>query len=611
MKNKHILFGLFLFFTILASVPSTQAAGDDINYSISRYSIKATLNNQGLMHVTETLNYHFDDTANGIYRDIDFQNPDNPVSSGSSIQNIKVYELFPSGQTEKEFHLSQTALSNGVNGLYTKSITDKGVKLKIYSPARYTNKYFKIQYDIPDTVVQYNDTDDFFWQFIGTGWETSLNHVSIQVSLPKEVKGLRFFSHGSLSGHNTFIDDHTVLYTVSSLSEGSSVSLRLLFQPGSITSLSAYKHQQFNHLAELLRYEEALAKKSNTRRRNLPGSVTLAVLWPAFSIVLYILLARKYGRRVLPDPKGCTEPPFGFSPAFCEYASGYHTVSPNGITAELMNLVRKRYLLMDETARVDSKGKEKADYLFTKQTEASETDYPYEAFLIHWFLNEIGDGNCVSLYQIQQYSRKQSSQFAKEFEKFKSLLKKQTEELNYKTERTPAPWFGFLFFLFSTISGIMLAVLFYMYEFGISSCLSSLVVFLLCFAIRKPTEEFTVFKKRWVSYRKHLKKLSLSNVPHEDHYDLPYWEQTLVFMILFNHHKGGIKRLQTEYPSEAFSDPELTYLHSSGGGFHGLTSFSEGINSSVSSFTSTTGFSSGGGSGAGAAGGGGGGGGAF
>lgn len=597
-----------LFFLIFSTYG--VAANADINYSIDHYSIRASIDKIGGMDITEVLNYDFKDKANGIFRDLEYKNAENTLYSGSGISNLHIYELNQYQKIVRTYKLSNAQVKNGTQGVYTITPIDNGIRLKVFSPANYNKKYFMITYHVSNVVAKYRDTADFYWRFIGPKWESDLNDVSIIVSLPEASDKLRFFSHGPLSGTNSFMNYQTVKYYNANINAGDSVSLRLLF-PGDIAgNITGIKNINSDSLNATIASEESLAKKANVRRSNINASIALAILWPILCICIYIFLYKKHGTRPKQNLGIITTPPDNYGPAFTEYVNGYNAVGPHGITAEIMSLVWKKYAIIEEELPPKNLKSAKADSRVTLIKTNTNYEYPHEAFLVDWFFNKIGDGRSMSFDEIKKYSQKNSSTFNKDFVQFKKIIKDEALKLNLRKEKTIAYKGALLFFIFSTLTGGLLGVKYYMYEFLALSIISSLLVFLLSLVIKKPTLELAVYKEKWSSYKNYLKRISFNKSSDKASHDLEYWEQALIFMIIFGSYKDGIKRLQGEYSPEAFADTDLTYLHHSGGGYYGLNTFSTSVASSVANLSSTSGLA-GGGSSAGGAGGGGGGGGAF
>lgn len=600
---------------------STPTFASNIKYTITQYTIDADIQSNGGVDVTEYLSYKFNNTANGIFRDIDFINPANTLYSAQKIDGIAVYEAGLSDDDLTEYTLGVG--SNGSNGIFSVIKNPKGIRIKIYAHAKEEEKRFVIQYHLTNAVVKYRDCADFYWQFIGSTWENNLNKVSIVVTIPQAANSLRIFSHGPLSGNSKIVDSQTVQYTNNRVRAGTSVSLRMLFPTSIINNIAnTSKFLNVDKLSSILKSENDLAIKANQDRKNTAASIILAIIWPLLCILLFIFLYNRYGKTKKTFTGLMKDPPGNYGPAFTEYILNYNTVGPNGITAEIMNLFKKGYLSLEEdTPLMDSKNK-KSDYRIILSKNRPSYDYPHEEFLVNWFFNDIGDGITVTFEEIKKYSRKNSNLFNHSLREFKRIIKTEAEALGFKKNSTPAYKITLGFLIFSTICGLILVTTSQMYAFLISGIFNSLVLFFMSFVIKSSTPELAFEKEKWLSYKRYLKALSLKKSSSyrkplssrkgisskksliikqiTPEHNLSFWEDALLYTIIFGYSKGAIKQIKLGYPTEAYNDPALTFLHNGG-----IDSFSSCITSSLTNFSSTTGFGSGGSSSGGTGGGGG------
>ena len=147
-----IVFTLFFSATLYAS-----------GYRIDEYKIEANVNNDGSMDVTEYLKYYFEESMNGVFRDIlykytfaDQKNDMSPTSGryqASNVTNIRAYTSDSSFNNMTEANLnSSSSLSNGMRNVFSVTdVIDNGYrkKLKVYSPVSSESyKYIKYKYKI-------------------------------------------------------------------------------------------------------------------------------------------------------------------------------------------------------------------------------------------------------------------------------------------------------------------------------------------------------------------------------------------------------------------------------------------------------------------------------
>ena len=119
------------------------------NFYITNYDVKINVDKNKIAHVTEIIDTYFTNSSHGIYRTIPLK--------GNTVTNIHVSE------------------ENKI------SVEGDDKKIKIGNPDRYItgNHQYIISYD-------YNFTDnknEFYYNIIGTEWDTEIKRVSFSVTM--------------------------------------------------------------------------------------------------------------------------------------------------------------------------------------------------------------------------------------------------------------------------------------------------------------------------------------------------------------------------------------------------------------------------------------------
>lgn len=610
---KRIPVLILLCLIVFLAIPGTAKA-DNIDYSIPKYIVESSIREDGSMDVTETITYKFSDSANGIFREIEYTNnvsdkPNANLYTASDIQNISVYEI--KGDTKDAVEFKQGQATNGMNGIYSLEKTKYGIKIKIYSPVKNGNKIFIIKYTLSDVIVKHSDTAEVFWKVIGDRWESDLENVRVTVSLPQSGgNSIRVFSHGPLEGNSRIVDDKKVEYTINRINSGTSAEIRVLF-PVSLVPNSK-KIVSGAGLDKIMDYEAKVAELANQKRYYLRISIGLAIGWFLLSLIIFVALYLKYGRREKPDFEGMyiTSAPGDYGPAVATHVISYGYIGAKEITAEIVNMVKKQYLIMEP---IETKNNKKvSDYSIKRNISKSiDNALEHEKFLITWFIDKIGNENHVTFEEIKKYSQKNYKEFSADLTLWKGIIKKEAENLGFTSKGTAAVYIGLVFFLVSLAIGITSGIIWGMWAFTVLAAMSSFFVFALSFIFRKLSPQMAGAMAKWSAYRKYLKDVSREKT--EDSLSLSLWEEGLMYAIIFGFHSSSVRHIKNRFPEDAYNNTNLTYLHSfnipSGGSFSPIDSFSSSITSAMSNFSSTTGV--GGGSSGGTGGGGGGGGGAF
>lgn len=215
--------GLFVFF-FLAFMQSgriacadaggyhVQAAGSIhrvSSYTIQDYHVQAELQKNNVLEITETLQVHFNEKRHGIYRNIPthmYVNRDTSKNLDGSSSRVldyanKIRNLSIDGwkyDTEYE------------NGNYVIRIGDEDTMVEGDQTYRISYRYV-----MPDDRI--TNSDFFFYSVLGSGWNTTIQHFSFDISfekaLPNEAQSALQIYSGKLGADENALH---VMYDLSS-----------------------------------------------------------------------------------------------------------------------------------------------------------------------------------------------------------------------------------------------------------------------------------------------------------------------------------------------------------------------------------------------------------
>jgi len=183
-----------LLFAVLAlagfAVPASAGpaeAGDEIE----NFAIDYQVSTDGVLHVTETIDYRFADSGrHGIYRDLVIREPykdDKSKDQEYRVSNIKVSS--PSGAPSEFTEDTYT----GNQGRYQE------LQLKIGSADKTipgTQATYVIKYDVRGALRHFDDHSELYWDATGTAWSADINQVDIKVTVPGGVQKTSCFQGG-------------------------------------------------------------------------------------------------------------------------------------------------------------------------------------------------------------------------------------------------------------------------------------------------------------------------------------------------------------------------------------------------------------------------------
>lgn len=623
---KKYLVGWILLVGIWLSFPMNVKA--DRSYSIDQYDIDIQLQKDGSANYEERILYQFDGTFNGVFYNLNLTGRRND----SSISAIEV-RTQPFGGKETSPYVEGNSEENKTYQL-TK---DNGIaKFKVFNQVTDEKQTVIYRYHLKNVVTNYQDIAELNQMVIGKEWEDTLNNIVVTIHLPEGTKSeeLRSWAHGSLNGSVKLENENTVRLTINKNPANSPIEARVIF-PTSITSenqnLVASKQ-----LEKILKSEKEAADMANDKRKAVMGiSYGLAVL-SVVVLILGSLHVRKVAKKEkfsIMVPDHLYDIPADITPAVMYHATTNNLPRTTDLTATIMDLVRKGQLTIEEIdleipIKKRMKKNEKT-FLIKKVTNPKSTNLlEHEIYLQTWLIDRIGDGQEVSLKQIEDYGKKdekKATTFTKSYSNWQQKVKKASTNLGYiktnsKKAFTIAMVYGASLVVVGLITIMLMLLLNGFYPIValivVAAAIISLVQWIGYFPVRNLEGETAI--AQWAAFKQMLQ--DVSNLNMADVGSLILWDHFLVYAISLDISKKVIKALSVQFPQADLGTMNVGHYYLYGaawnmganGAFNNAfeSSFTNAMGSAISNSSSASG--TGGGFSGGSSGGfGGGGGGAF
>jgi len=592
-KHNKILDMFYIMLIIIMFFFTILSAYAERSFKITDYNAQVKILKNGNIEVREYFSYNFDGSFNGIIRSIGTRGSD-------GFAYFKASEYYP---TEKELEVTQ-------------SEKDDMFTYRIYDKSNNENKVFLLEYQLENTATIYNDTAEFYWKFFDKTNTSPIGHVKIELEFSETVLpgDMKVFGHGASSGMVSIEDDGKVIYEVNRLSSGEMVEARILF-PVNLVSESN-KIVRENKYAEIMAEEISWANKTNRQNSINVLGFLLAPLLLLFNIFFAIRVYYKYDKELKADVdmEYYRELPGDITPAVLSKLMSIQGVGTKDILATLMDLVRKKYLKVEEIPA----GRKK-DYRFTRLEPETINLKKHESQLIHWLFYSIGDGKSIALKEIKDYAKASLTQlsFQSNYRKWIKAVGKEFKKYNYFGQSKESIKVTLKTILIEFAVIILLALLgllfggqwfaFFPAFFMVIFTGPILIVYgaILKKKTRLGINEYT----KWRAFKRFL--LHFSNMKDYEIPSIAVWEHYLVYAISLGVAEKVISRLKVVLGNQDISFRNSTYLYA-------MTDRSGNLNSGMfksfnksfsSAFVSASSSSSGGGGGFSSGGGGGGGGG--
>ena len=160
---------------------SSRASASAPAYTIDNYAVDITVNQFNQLHVEETIKATFHQQRHGIVRSLAKVNHVARMDGSKSTVNAKISNL--------------KVLSHR----FTTSESSNFTNIKIGDPNAYakTNETYRLSYDYDLGTDPLSSSDEFYFNIIGTGWNTNIGRVTFHITMPEEFSGKPGFSTGS------------------------------------------------------------------------------------------------------------------------------------------------------------------------------------------------------------------------------------------------------------------------------------------------------------------------------------------------------------------------------------------------------------------------------
>ena len=347
-------------------------------YSMSQTYIGATVEADGSLTVVEGRQFDFDDDINGVYWDI---NTGSNQQGGSVVVNVLSVE-----EDDTAFNKVDSA-NKGDDGVYTVEQSDDGVKIKVFSPHESGDSaIYYVSYSMTGAVMNWADTAELYWKFVGDGWSADSDDVEMEVYFANAAAGtaavkgdnFRAWGHGPLTGDVSLDEDEPmVTYTIPCVHQGEFAEARIAFPSDWVPQLAASGEER---MSTILSEEKEWADEANARRahaRMIANALAVlsVVAAVAFTGTIVVLKLRKPKPKPLFQDEYFRDVPSADHPAVLSALMSWNEVPDQAYIATLMKLTDDRVIKLEEATETKKKGllrreKEEQTYRITVTDEA-------------------------------------------------------------------------------------------------------------------------------------------------------------------------------------------------------------------------------------------------
>lgn len=551
---KKFILGLLVFFISPFIVNA-------VDYDITDFYVKANILKNGDLEVNELI--VLDGEFNGYERDILYANSNlsggdfanNRLYNASNITDIEIKAKYVNKVSMDTFNdndfdkfKATSYATNGSKGLYVESNLSKGYRYRMYYHADEEKVAFYLKYIVKDAVVLHNDVAELYWTFVPDGFEDKINNINIEVYLPSadNSNNFRIWAHGNLSGEVNFIKNQGVKANINEVFYGEAVDVRMTFDKSLVDENQVLKKSNVLALDEIIKVETERANVANNLREQLTlkrniviyGTIIIYISILVLSIFIYFKYGKspksgyyaKYNREFIDD----------YNVEIIDYLMKKQ-ITPNAMSASIMNLIYKKNLSVEEIPNDDKK----KDYEFTLENMDNLNES--ESILVSFLFDKVGKSRvntenkkCFSTLDLKKYASgtKTCTTFINSYTKWKNnVIELGKQEKFYEKSNVPMI-FGFTI-LIATIVIFGMDILNDVAFFP-AYLLLFFAIFFLIFTIlvEKKTLKGSEHYDKWKAFKNFLDdfgSFELKELP-----EIVLWERYLVYATIF----GLAKKVQ-------------------------------------------------------------------
>lgn len=340
-------------------------------YSMTQTYISATVEADGSLTVVEGRQFDFDDDINGVFWEINTGTNQQGGTAGVDVLSVE--------EEDTAFNKVDSA-NKGDSGVYTVEQTGDGVRIKVFSPHESGDSaIYYVSYTMTGAVMNWSDTAELYWKFVGDGWSADSEDVEMEVYFANAAAGtaavkgdnFRAWGHGPLTGDVSLdADEPMVTYAIPCVHQGEFAEARIAFPRDWVPWLSASSEER---MSTILSEEKEWADEANARRahaRMIANALAVlsVVAAVAFTGTIVVLKLRKRKPKPLFQDEYFRDVPSADHPAVLSALMSWNEVPDQAYIATLMKLTDDRVIKLEQATVTKAKkgllGREKEEQTY-------------------------------------------------------------------------------------------------------------------------------------------------------------------------------------------------------------------------------------------------------
>lgn len=590
---------ILLFITVAALLANAAALADK-RYTIDAVRIHAHIDSTGGVWINESRTYTFKGKFAFATYELSLQ----------GIPEISNFEVSEGGMKYSEINSKDEERP----GTFFIERKPDVLLIRWNYEARDETRTFDLRFYLRGVAVAHADVAEFYYKFIGTGWDRQTAKVEVTAQLPGAVPiaDIKIWTHGPLHGSCAITGPGLTRFDVAPLPRKTFWEGRIVFPKQFLPA--AFSRTERTVLPTILAEERAWAEDANRARESAVHKLEAQKAWREQNlpwliaaniggVMLLFYLYNRFGRSLINANRRLEmSPPQDIPPALANYYYAGSQLSAGALVSTLLDLARRGIIMIQEEN--DEKGFlgwrwKKQEYVIQFETDKINDNRSrlraHELELLHFLKDEIAQGAASIPFSAIPKSRRK---FLKWFQQWRKRIKAMVADQRYfDPESVRAAIRCSLGMLVLVGLGILAVVK--MGNTGIPFIISGAALAALSFAILRYSQETATQRGRLLGFRDFMKRASKNQ--GSGNFNLQTLEPALIYAMAVDFPSHALKKLLQNVEQYLGTVNYPWYVSQQR--THG--SFAEGMSSMMTAASTTLSSASGAGGGASSGGGGG------
>jgi uncharacterized membrane protein len=209
---------------------------------------------------------------------------------------------------------------------------------------------FTYEYTIEGVITQYNDISELNWILLDYQ-PFEFNDITINITLPKgnySIENADTFFHGTNKANREFASDNKIVITSEDTISDEQIEVRLLLNNEVFSDVREENKVNVNAKDAILSFEKEQTELAD--KKFFVGNTVAIIIYAIYVLIICFIAFiayKKYDKEYVSDfyNEYYRELPADYSPAVMGYLYKFRNIDDDDLSATLLDLIRRKYLI--------------------------------------------------------------------------------------------------------------------------------------------------------------------------------------------------------------------------------------------------------------------------